>query len=112
MPDFSAEGFDAAKLSSYNKIYIVACGTAMHAGMVGKYVIEKLARIPVIVDIASEFRYRDPLIDQEDLVILISQSGETADTKAALELAKLNGADTLAIVNVKGSSIARAALIW
>ena len=109
MPDFSAEGFDAAKLSSYNKIYIVACGTAMHAGMVGKYVIEKLARIPVIVDIASEFRYRDPLIDQEDLVILISQSGETADTKAALELAKLNGADTLAIVNVKGSSIARAA---
>ena len=88
MPDFSAEGFDAAKLSSYNKIYIVACGTAMHAGMVGKYVIEKLARIPVIVDIASEFRYRDPLIDKEDLVILISQSGETADTKAALELAK------------------------
>ena len=109
MPDFSAEGFDAAKLSSYNKIYIVACGTAMHAGMVGKYVIEKLARIPVIVDIASEFRYRDPLIDNGDLVILISQSGETADTKAALELAKLNGADTLAIVNVKGSSIARAA---
>ena len=109
MPDFSAEGFDAAKLSSYNKIYIVACGTAMHAGMVGKYVIEKLARIPVIVDIASEFRYRDPLIDKGDLVILISQSGETADTKAALELAKLNGADTLAIVNVKGSSIARAA---
>ena len=106
MPDFSAEGFDAAKLSSYNKIYIVACGTAMHAGMVGKYVIEKLARIPVIVDIASEFRYRDPLIDKGDLVILISQSG---DTKAALELAKLNGADTLAIVNVKGSSIARAA---
>ena len=103
MPDFSAEGFDAAKLSSYNKIYIVACGTAMHAGMVGKYVIEKLARIPVIVDIASEFRYRDPLIDNGDLVILISQSGETADTKAALEL------DTLAIVNVKGSSIARAA---
>ena len=109
MPDFSAEGFDAAKLSSYNKIYIVACGTAMHAGMVGKYVIEKLARIPVIVDITSEFRYRDPLIDKGDLVILISQSGETADTKAALELAKLNGADTLAIVNVKGSSIARAA---
>ena len=96
-------------LETINRIYIVACGTAMHAGMVGKYVIEKLARIPVIVDIASEFRYRDPLIDKGDLVILISQSGETADTKAALELAKLNGADTLAIVNVKGSSIARAA---
>lgn len=83
----------------------------MHAGMVGKYVIEKLARIPVIVDIASEFRYRDPLIDKGDLVILISQSGETADTKAALELAKLNGADTLAIVNVKVHQL-QEPLIW
>ena len=109
MPDFSAEGFDAAKLSSYNKIYIVACGTAMHAGMVGKYVIEKLVRVPVVVDIASEFRYRDPLIGEGDLMIVISQSGETADTKAALELAKQRGADTMAIVNVKGSSIAREA---
>ena len=107
MPDFSAEGFDAAKLSSYNKIYIVACGTAMHAGMVGKYVIEKLARIPVIVDIASEFRYRDPLIDKGDLVILISQSGETADTLAALRDAKAKGARVLSITNVVGSSIAR-----
>ena len=107
MPDFSAEGFCAASLSSYKKIFIVGCGTAMHAGMVGKYVIEKLARIPVIVDIASEFRYRDPLIGEGDLMIVISQSGETADTKAALELAKKNHADTMAIVNVKGSSIAR-----
>lgn len=109
MPDFSAEGFDAQKLNAYRNIYIVACGTAMHAGMVGKYVIEKLARVPVIVDIASEFRYREPLIGQEDLMIVISQSGETADTKAALELAKERGAQTMAIVNVKGSSIARAA---
>ena len=109
MPDFTAEGFDAAQLGAYNKIFIVACGTAMHAGMVGKYVIERLARIPVIVDIASEFRYRDPLIDERDLMIVISQSGETADTKAALELAKSRGADTMAVVNVKGSSIAREA---
>lgn len=109
MPDFSVEGIDAEKLNRYRKIFMVACGTAMHAGMVGKYVIEKLARVPVIVDIASEFRYREPLIGQEDLMIVISQSGETADTKAALELAKESGAHTLAIVNVKGSSIARAA---
>lgn len=109
MPDFSAEGFDANKLKNYKNIYIVACGTAMHAGMVGKYVIEKIARIPVNVDIASEFRYREPLITEGDLMIVISQSGETADTKAALELAKEKGADTMAIVNVKGSSIAREA---
>lgn len=109
MPDLSVDGVNVDKLKDYRKIFIVACGTAMHAGMVGKYVIEKMARIPVIVDIASEFRYRDPLIDDEDLLIVISQSGETADTKAALELGKARGADTLAIVNVKGSSIARAA---
>lgn len=109
MPDFTAEGFDKDKLKSYNNIYIVACGTAMHAGMVGKYVIEKLVRVPVNVDIASEFRYRDPLIGEGDLMIVISQSGETADTKAAMELAKERGADTMAIVNVKGSSIAREA---
>ncbi|MBQ4282733.1 MAG: glutamine--fructose-6-phosphate transaminase (isomerizing) [Lachnospira sp.] len=109
MPDFTVEGFDAKKLAAYKHIFIVACGTAMHAGMVGKYVIEKLARMPVVVDIASEFRYRDPLIAENDLMIVISQSGETADTKAALELAKSRGADTLAIVNVKGSSIAREA---
>ena len=109
MPDFSAEGFNPDKLKSYKNIYIVACGTAMHAGMVGKYIIEKIARVSVTVDIASEFRYRDPLINEGDLMIVISQSGETADTKAALELAKQAGADTMAIVNVKGSSIAREA---
>lgn len=107
MPDFTEEGFDINKLRSYNRIFIVACGTAMHAGMVGKYVIEKIARKPVIVDIASEFRYRDPLIGDGDLMIVISQSGETADTKAAMHLAKERGADTMAVVNVKGSSIAR-----
>lgn len=107
MPDFTAEGILDEELRNYSNIFIVACGTAMHAGMVGKYVIEKLARIPVVVDIASEFRYRDPLISDRDLMIVISQSGETADTKAALELAKNAGASTLAIVNVKGSSIAR-----
>ena len=81
----------------------------MHAGMVGKYVIEKLAKVPVIVDIASEFRYRDPLITDKDLVIIISQSGETADSLAAMRLAKELGAKTLAVVNAKGSSIAREA---
>ena len=94
-------------LNHFHKIYIVACGTAMHAGMVGKYVIEKLARVEVTVDIASEFRYCDPVLSEDDLVILISQSGETADTRAVLRLAKENHATTLAIVNVKGSSIAR-----
>lgn len=109
MPDLSECGITPEMLKGYRQIYVVACGTAMHAGMVGKYVIEKLARVPVIVDIASEFRYREPLIDENDLVIIISQSGETADSKAALELSKKLGAKTLAIVNVKGSSIARAA---
>jgi len=97
------------ELSKMNQIYIVACGTAMHAGMVGKYVIEKLARVPVVVDIASEFRYREPLIKEGDLVIIISQSGETADSLAAMRLAKKMGAKTLAVVNAKGSSIAREA---
>ncbi len=96
-------------LKKYNNIHIVACGTAMHAGVVGKYVIEELANIPVNVDIASEFRYRDPIVTDKDLVIIISQSGETADTLAALKLAKQKGATTLAIVNVVGSSIAREA---
>lgn len=96
-------------LANINKIYIVACGTAMHAGLVGKNAIEKLCRIPVEVDIASEFRYRDPIIDDKTLCIYISQSGETADTIAALKLAKLKGAKTLAISNVIGSSITREA---
>lgn len=94
-------------LNNIDKIYIVACGTAFHAGVVGKYVIEKLAKIPVEVDVASEFRYRDPIIDSKKLVIIISQSGETLDTLAALREAKKRGARILSIVNVVGSSIAR-----
>ena len=90
-------------------MYIVACGTAMHAGLSGKIAIEKLCNIPVTVDIASEFRYRNPIIDKNTLCIYISQSGETADTIAALKLAKSKGATTLAISNVIGSSITREA---
>ncbi len=97
------------KLSSFKRIHIVACGTAMHAGMIGKYVIEHFSRIPVEIDIASEFRYRTPIMSKDDLVIIISQSGETADSLAALRLAKSKGVFTLAIVNVVGSSIAREA---
>ncbi len=107
MPYLEESGMTKEMLKSYNRIYIVACGTAMHAGLIGKYVIEKLAKIEVTVDIASEFRYRNPIITDKDLVILISQSGETADTLAALHLAKENGATTMSVVNVKGSSIAR-----
>ena len=107
LPNLEECGITVDKLNEFNKVHIVACGTAMHAGMVGKYVIEKLARIPVNVDIASEFRYREPLVTDKDLVIIISQSGETADSLAALRLAKKLGAKTLGIVNAKGSSIAR-----
>ena len=92
-------------LQSLNKIYIVACGTAMHAGLSGKNTIEKLCRIPVEVDIASEFRYRNPILDEKTLCIFISQSGETADTIAALKLSKQQGSKTIAITNVIGSSI-------
>ena len=91
------------------QIKIVACGTAAHAGMVGKYLIEKLCRLPVEVDVASEFRYRDPLIDSQTLVVIISQSGETLDTLAAMREAKRLGGHIMAIVNVVGSSIAREA---
>lgn len=94
-------------LKGIEKIFIVACGTAFHAGMVGKYLIEKLARIPVETDVASEFRYRDPLINERNLVIIISQSGETIDTLFALREARKKGAKVLSIVNVIGSSIAR-----
>lgn len=97
------------QLESISKIYIVACGTAYHAGLVGKYAIEKLAKIPVEVDIASEFRYCDPFIDERTLLIVVSQSGETADTLAAMKLAKKRGARVLAITNVVGSSVAREA---
>ena len=89
------------------RIYIVACGTSWHASLIGKTMIEKLVRIPVEVDYASEFRYRDPIIKQGDVVIAVSQSGETADTRAALEMAKDKGASLFGIVNVVGSSIAR-----
>lgn len=108
-PDFSDIGLTDEMLCKFNKVYITACGTAMYAGIVGKYAIEKLARIPVEVEIASEFRYMDPIVGENDLVIVVSQSGETADTKAALELAKSRGATTLAVVNVKYSAIARLA---
>lgn len=107
--DFEECGLTDEMLRNYKHVYIVGCGSAMHAGIVGKYIIEGLARTPVIVDIASEFRYRSPLLSKDDLVIIISQSGETADTKAALKIANEIGADTLAIVNVVGSSIAREA---
>lgn len=90
-------------------IHLVACGTAMHAGLVGKQLIEQLARIPAQVEIASEFRYRDPILHKNDLVILLSQSGETADTLAALRHAKQQGIRTLAIVNVRGSALSREA---
>ncbi|AEG16388.1 Glucosamine--fructose-6-phosphate aminotransferase (isomerizing) [Desulfofundulus kuznetsovii DSM 6115] len=100
---------DDGKLRSLRKIFITACGTAYHAGLVGKYVIEQLARVPVEVDIASEFRYRQPLIDEGTLVIVISQSGETADTLAALREARRLGAPVLAVTNVVDSSIAREA---
>ncbi|MBR5318374.1 MAG: glutamine--fructose-6-phosphate transaminase (isomerizing) [Peptococcaceae bacterium] len=97
----------AEQVQKWKKIYIVACGTAYHAGLVGKNVIEKLARIPVEVEIASEFRYRDPMLDEDTLVIVISQSGETADTVAALREAKKHGCKVMAITNVVGSAIAR-----
>ena len=109
LPNLEECGITPEVLKGFRQIFVVACGTAMHAGMVGKYVIEKLAKVPVTVDIASEFRYRDPLVGEGDLVIIISQSGETADSLAAMRLAKQLGAKTLAIVNAKGSSIAREA---
>ena len=94
-------------IENFDKVYIVACGTAYHAGLVGKLVIEKMARVPVEVDIASEFRYRDPFVDEKTLFIAISQSGETLDTLAALREAKRKGARILSVVNVVGSSVAR-----
>ena len=107
--EFEDLTFTKEYLQSINKIYIVACGTAMHAGLAGKNAIEKLCKIPTEVDIASEFRYRDPIIDEKTLCIFISQSGETADTIAALKLSREKGAKTLAISNVIGSSITREA---
>lgn len=97
------------QIRSIRNVHIIACGTAYHAGLVGKSVIEKLARIPVEVDVASEYRYREPIINKDTLVVVVSQSGETADTLAALREAKRNGAAVLAITNVVGSSVAREA---
>lgn len=97
------------EINDISRIYIVACGTAYHAGLVGKYAMEKLLRLPVEVDLASEFRYRDPLLDEKTMVIVISQSGETADTLAALRLARSRGNKVLAITNVVGSSVSREA---
>ena len=105
--DFEIKNLPDEKIKQIKKIHIVACGTAMHAGLVGKNILEKLVRIPVEVEVASEFRYKNPILNKDDLVILISQSGETADTLAALRLAKERNVFTLAIVNVVSSSIAR-----
>ena len=107
--DLEPVGLDDEQIKNISQIYIVACGSAYHTGVVTQYVMEDLAKIPVRVELASEFRYRKPLLDKKGLVIAVSQSGETADTLAALRLAKEKGIRTLAIVNVVGSSIAREA---
>ena len=107
--DLSAVGLSDEEIKEISQITIVACGSAYHTGMVAQYVIEDLAKIPVRVELASEYRYRNPIMDPKSLVIVVSQSGETADTLAALRMAKDNGIKTLAIVNVVGSSIAREA---
>ena len=109
LPDLRVPELTDERLRRIGTVHLVGCGTAMHAGMVGKAAIEALARVPAQVEIASEFRYRNPILRPEDLVIIISQSGETSDTLAALKLAKSRGVPMLAIVNVVGSSIARAA---
>mgnify|MGYP000305529594 FL=1 len=102
-------GMSDEEIKSIQKIMIVACGSAYHAGVTSKYIFEGLARIPVEVDVASEFRYRDPILGDGTLVLIISQSGETADSLAALREAKRKGSKVLGIVNVVGSSIAREA---
>ena len=107
--EFDELKFTKEYLKSLNKIYLVACGTAMHAGLAAKNMLERICKIPTEVDIASEFRYRDPIVDEKTLCIFISQSGETADTIAALKLSKSKGAKTLAVSNVIGSSITREA---
>ncbi|MBO5670308.1 MAG: glutamine--fructose-6-phosphate transaminase (isomerizing), partial [Clostridia bacterium] len=107
---FGIAALDTDDILRFRRIHLIACGTAMHAGLIGKRTIEELARLPALVEIASEFRYRDPLLDPaHDLCILLSQSGETADTLAALRYAKTRGVTTLAIVNAVGSSVAREA---
>jgi glutamine---fructose-6-phosphate transaminase (isomerizing) len=105
--DVYLDGVDPAMLKRIRKVVLLACGTSSHAAMVGRSMIETLARVPVEVDLASEYRYRDPLVDKDVLAVVISQSGETADTLAALREAKAKGCPTLAVVNVVGSAIAR-----
>lgn len=109
--EIDLEGINLTKedLEKIHRIYVVACGTAYHAGLIGKYLIEKNARIPVVAEVASEFRYKDPILDENTLLIVVSQSGETADTLEALRIAKRNKARVLAVVNAVGSSIAREA---
>ncbi len=107
--DFESDGISADDLSSINFLHIVACGTAMHAGLYAKYLIEKLARVPVTVEMASEYRYSDPIVGKDDTVLVISQSGETADSLEAIRISKAKGAKTIALVNVIASSIAREA---
>ncbi len=107
--DFSSVGISEDTLKKLHRIYIVACGSAYHVGVAARYVIEDLTDIPVEVDLASEYRYRDPKLSEHSLVIIISQSGETADSLAALRLTKEKGVETLGIINVVGSSIAREA---
>ena len=107
LPDFSEDGIPDQIFADCSQIRIVACGTAMHAGMVARAIMEPLLRIPGLVSVASEFRYEDPLVDSRTLAIVISQSGETIDTLAALRLSKKLGASVLSVVNVKGSTIAR-----
>ncbi len=107
MPDFSDEGLDTERIARAKKITLVACGTAMHAAYLGKLFFEKYARVPASVEIASEFRYASPIVGEGDIIIAVSQSGETADTLAALRLAKEKGAYAIGIVNAVGSSIAR-----
>jgi glucosamine--fructose-6-phosphate aminotransferase (isomerizing) len=107
--DLSKTGLTIEEIRSFKQIYIVACGSAYHVGVCAQYILEDLARIPVRVDTASEFRYRNPILDKKGLVIIISQSGETADSLAALREAKKQGIKTLGIINVVGSSIAREA---
>ena len=109
LPSFEEEKLSDERLKNIKSVTFVACGTAMHAGLVGKHLLESICRIPAKVEIASEYRYNNPIIEKDDLVIVLSQSGETADSLAALRLAKERGAYTLGIVNVIGSSIAREA---
>jgi glucosamine--fructose-6-phosphate aminotransferase (isomerizing) len=107
LPCFDSDGIPDEVFANCKKVNIVACGTAMHAGLVGRYIIEHELRVPVSVEIASEFRYNDPIIDENTLTIVLSQSGETIDTLEALKLAKSKGSKVISIVNVKGSTIAR-----